>query len=144
MDLAERVEQMRLRAPRAQRQSIAPPLTPLVFDPAAQGIAQAITAAGDQWATDALAVLRRYLETHEWLHVDDIRPHWPELPEGADARAVGAIITRAKAANWIIDIPVAIPGWTGPPVVAATESTSSRGGLKTLWRSNLYNERTQR
>ena len=136
-DLAARVEELRRRAPKATVRHIAEPPA-FKFDEAAVGIARAAIAAGNDWGDVALEVVRRWLEANEYLHVDQIRPHLPELPEDANLQAFGGVITRAKAAGWISHVQMTLPGWDGPPVLAGVESNASRGGLKALWRSNIY------
>lgn len=144
-DLSARVDAMRAKAPRTLPYQPEP--SP---DPTSEGMAVAAESTGDEWGDRALAVIEHHLKLNPYLHVSLLwapegharHPndgYLPELPDGViHGKALGVAISRAKSRKWMEKYELSVPGWDGPPVYAAVETTVSRGGLKPLWKSNLY------
>lgn len=94
------------------------------------GIAHAAMGSGERWRGYAIAFLKRYLETHATLFVDDLwtaglqKPHSP--------RALGAVIQHASRYGWCVQVK------TPDGCIAARPSVRSNMQLKPVWRSRLY------
>lgn len=78
-----------------------------------------------------VSIIRRYLEDHETLHIDDL---WPvldteDLPPG---RYVGKAMQRAQTDGLMAKIPIY---GAGPDVYAARKSLRSNGSPKWIYRS---------
>jgi hypothetical protein len=99
----------------------------------AAGVAGAELAAersGDDWVAYAKAFLRRFLETHETMHVDEL---WAAgLVEPSSPRALGAVMQHAARQGWMRQI--TSKKFDG---VLARPSIRSNGQLKPVWRSNI-------
>ena len=77
-------------------------------------------------------VLRKYLEDHPTLFVEDL---WDYVDEPPSPRAVGAIIQGAARDGWIAHIRV--PEY-GKDAIVSRPSTRSNLAPKPVWRSLLY------
>jgi hypothetical protein len=101
-----------------------------------RGIAQAAEHAGTDWAQWAFEAMVAYLQTHEFLHVDEYW-EWANanygLPEGPSPRALGAVTRRCSNRGMMVKSIVSMP------------SVRSRMGPKPVWQSMIYpGERTHR
>ena len=95
------------------------------------GIQRSRDSSGEEWHEYALEFVRRYLERHRTLHVDQL---WRAgLQEPNSPRALGAVMQAAAKRNWI----TAIRAHGG---TVARPSTRSNMQLKPIWRSELYRE----
>lgn len=96
------------------------------------GMEQAAEHAGEAWQREALALARRYCESHQYVFVDNLW-NWG-LASSASDRALGAVIQYANKLGWIEKIPV--PGILG--AFAALPSVRSNLSPKPLWRSLIW------
>ena len=100
-----------------------PPPTP---DP----VEAAASTAGRHWVTYAAAFVHKYLTSHETMHVDDLWAAGLEPP--IEPRALGSVIRHAQRSHWVRYI-------EAPSGVVARPSATSRGALKPVWYSLVYN-----
>lgn len=93
-----------------------------------QGIERSSDTAGREWFETAVTAIRRYLENHKTMHVDDL---WRMLdaPYKGDGRALGAAMKHASKEGWMEPI-VTAEGY-----IAAKPSVRSNYQLKAVWRS---------
>jgi len=94
------------------------------------GIALSSLASGEEWKEDAIDFVRRYLETHERLHVDWLWSAGLAVPKSS--RALGAVIQHAAREKWMEQIVLS------DGMIAALPSMNSRQQLKPVWRSLIY------
>jgi len=98
------------------------------------GVSRAAIAAGDNWRTYAIAFLKRYLQTHATMFVDDL---WRAgLAEPKSPRALGAVIQHASRFGWCVQVK------TADGCIAARPSVRSNMQLKPVWRSQLFSGAT--
>lgn len=102
-------------------------IQPNLFDPIAHGHAEAERAAAKAtridptWRESALDAVRAHAERHDTFLAEDVRP-LIDLPDGADPRALGAVMRDAQRAGI-----VKADGYA--------PARSSNGTPKVRWRS---------
>lgn len=93
------------------------------------GMDRSIAKCGWKWREYALGFLEEYCRTHETVFVDDL---WNAgLMKPKSPRGLGAVMTHAKRAGWIV--PLKHDGF-----VLARPSVHSNQQLKGVWRSCIY------
>lgn len=112
--------------------AVQPSLLDIADERRAIGMEQAAEHAGEAWQREALALARRYCESHQYVFADDL---WSwGLAKSASDRALGEVIKIAARLGWIEKIPY--PGI--PDAFASKKSVRSNLSPKPLWRSLIW------
>ncbi len=103
---------------------------------AATGIASAAAHADEldaSWRRAARNALLEHAARNHYVFVDDVE--WPPMPDGGDARALGAVFREALRLGYI-ELDVVTLGGAEHGFICR-RSAKSRGGPKPVWRSAL-------